>query len=526
MSHGCLHFSQVGFVICFGVGFLSSASFAAEGMRPAHAGIAAIRLQQTKTPDIEAQDFIKATQIYMTWAEIQPEKERFDWGMLHDGLDKAIALKKPTMININLPAPEWLWTEVAWIKKHPKWPGNKEPQFWDPVYIQYHTQWIQALADEIKAFREGAAVEWVLGVRVMPNGLNPENVDAGKDASDPAWTNPKAKSTWHYPAGQSAQSWRCKIPGTKKVTDDYMRTIMQAYRTSFGPLKIATGFRAAKFDAMYGIPAMNEIFADPLAMAIDTGCDAAVLEKSTYDRFPVLRRRGRTQGAVGYWEDFNESTFPRYVNPAADFYWRQLTKLDAGISYSATYGADLERYNTDAVYRMAMNFFNSYAGYHNLPEQSPGAWIAFCNGADLKDAEGNSFVDLSFFMRQSGPDGAVTRQQNQTAKAPHQEWYSAQAKGRYVFDVADEFARSLNAGVSISVTYKSEPGDNWALKCRKDAQELVTIGSIKGEDAGGWVTKTFDKTAFTPSFAGTDEDVVIEIAGDEALTVHLVEVRR
>ncbi|MCF7848350.1 MAG: hypothetical protein K9M45_05820 [Kiritimatiellales bacterium] len=431
------------------------------------------------------------------------------------------------MINVNLPAPEWLWDEVAWIKIHPKWPQNKQPQFWDPVYIEYHTDWIRRLAGEIGAYRNGAAVSWVLGVRVMPNGLNPENVDTGNHPADPAWDLPNTPGSWHYPPGYTAQNWRCKVPGTGAVTDAYMAAVMRAYLQAFEPLGIDCGFRAPKFNRMYGAAAMHALFENPLAMAIDTGCEAGVLEKSSYDRFPVMRHRCRIAGAPGYWEDYNHSAFTaRYENPAADFYWRQLIKLDAGVSWSGTYGADLEKYRTHPGYRKAMDFFNKYAGCHNLPDQSPGAWLAFCDGEDLKDVEGRRVRDLSFFMKCSSPPENVHYSRNHSHAALSQEWYCARVDGVCSFDVAGDFAHSFSTGVQFRVTFKAEPDVDWVLKYRVASGSYTTAGAVSGiADGAGWCTKTFERTPRAPLFTG-DQDLLIETVPPSAVTLHMMELLR
>lgn len=392
---------------------------------------------------------VKSIQGIYRWKEIQPTPNTYDWRRLHSDLARAKQLGKPIMMQLNQPAPDWIKNHVAVVGISR---GGYAYQFWDTTYMRFHLTVLQRFAEEIAI---DPNKDMVIGVRVQPNGYNTEYITYEATEFESPIPDENNKATWiSQPPGYSVLNPKYKpnrtdiYPETnQQYYQHYMKVVNNSYINNFHTQEVNTAWRTLLLNRDFPPEYADSLFALPFAMALDTRCGWN-LSDGTKNRYALLRKRCRDGNAIGYWEDSQyEWTGHTWQQ---NMYWRNMLRLDAGISYPAVYGAHME-------YDSSFAFTNKYAGYYNLPKITPGAWIIFCRNRVVEN-------NMGYFITLTNPQD-VTYIEDFNLKAK---------EGAFAMKINSEKSINLNLdnafyetvknqNVQVSITYYSQPGISFQL---------------------------------------------------------------
>jgi hypothetical protein len=265
-------------------------------------------------------------------------------------------------------------------------------------------------------------------------------------------------------------------------------------------------------------------------MAKDTGFQVSTLNLTnsayTLQRYWNLKKWSRNNGNLSYSEDYNEAARRLGTDtPDQEIYWRQLAKLDANVTYSATYGQnstkgerDLDHYRTGRPAWVAgLNLFNKYAGYAGRPASSPGAWIVFM----YQDAAGSypAINNLGFFITQNHPQSTSQH----TRQSGYQGFWARKFTAPNTNFTLDPGFTSAIKGttVDVNVTYIPSSG-TWQLQASQNGN-LQTIGTSSGSSSS-WTTTTFT-LANTQIPGNTPADLRLNVTKGQPI-LHLIEITK
>jgi hypothetical protein len=468
----------------------------AETVPDPHRGLYAI---WARSPAIDDLSFLKGGQVTLEWVRVQTTEDRYDFSDLHSKLDRIAQLGRMTTVQLNAyNVPAFLFEKVPSQARKLSYEQDKRGtlQYWHPVYIKIYTNLIAAFAREVKSSKHRARV---IGVRLNYNAIGTEFMVVKPDDRDPSrWTSP--------PGVELAPPW------TEEIAAAYRATIRATFLRHFSPeLRVFLrtgnpGYPTSDPESLrlaatgrYGIfTTANEI--EPRMPTMFEG-----------DR-PLFLNYCRTGKAVCYGESMADATGkhgaakdPRWCPPEQYNYWRLLSDLNLGFSMIGVYGADLENAG-QPEYRAAFDFAVRYAGYHDSPSVSPGAWVALREG-DLR-LKG----DYTFLMRRL--PGAEMKPERKIGPDDQRfgAWAYTLAKGAQVrFELDADFARSLAGKKAIlRVTYLDRGAGTFAVH----AAGRRFTGALSG--SGRWKT-----AEFATSVPG---QIAIDAGAD--LTLHMIEVSR
>jgi len=305
--------------------------------RPAGSGINLIWAPQSGD-EIPA---VKSLQGIYRWMDIQPTATTWDFRLLHSELARAKQLGKPIMLQLNEPAPNWISGLVAVVGRSR---GGYAYQFWDTTYIRLHLAALQKFADEISI---DPNKDMVIGLRVQPNGYNTEYIVYEPTEFENPVPDENNKATWiSQPPGYSVLNPKYKpnrtdiYPETnQQYYQHYMKVVNNSYINQFHTQEVNTAWRTLLLNREFPPEYADSLFALPFAMALDTRCGWNLAD-GTRNRYALLRKRCRDGNAIGYWEDSQYEWAGHTWQQ--NMYWRNMLRLDAGISYPAVYGAHME----------------------------------------------------------------------------------------------------------------------------------------------------------------------------------------
>lgn len=331
--------------------------------RPVGAGIHLI----WAPPFADTLSFVKSIQGVYLWKKVQPSPRRFDFSELHKDLARAKKLQKPILLQLNMPAPDWIADSVAILGTSR---GGPAPHFWDPVYIRLYKRLLDAFLAEINADKNK---NMIIGVRVQPNAFNTEIVEPNNfDGSLPDENNP---GTWKsFPKGFSANKPAFKAgrienyPGSDETyLQHYLRLVHDYFTQQFQGSGIRTFYRTLLLKRNMPQQYIDSLFATKLAGVMDTRREFN-MAGGMRARYPLIRERCLEQGLEGMWEESQHQWMGHSWEQ--DMYYRTLFAVASNIAYIGIYGAHLQ-------YNASFGFANKYANYGDKPDKSPGAWFAF-----------------------------------------------------------------------------------------------------------------------------------------------------
>lgn len=509
----------------------SSSGFAAvkgDATSPAHYGVASI----WNTKQQEQFPHVKTIQGKMLWRDLQPGRNKFNWKVLDRHLQRANSLGKPVMLQINTPIPLWIYEDVPWVGGKSR--GNLPPQFWHPQYIKHYDNMLANVAKRIKASKYKNVV---MGIRINLNAFNPEAwswtftgrvpneiLRDGGTQNRAQWKIRKGNKWVKAPANKI---YKPKLDSVEQKK--YIKSVLDAYIKHFHAINVPTYVRPwieseAKLEASW----MNQhVWSKPLSRAMGTEFFAH-LRKASGDRSHIMRSKARELGRPAYYEDNKDLTnIPGKThfkpgkgtkNKFQEIYWRQLLKLDMGLTYSATYGTSLALSQQNG-FKQGFAFFNKYAGHYSNPEKSPGAWIAFSQFPG-KYPVGN----LGFYLTQTNLNTTTI---SMLVNDDYRGYMARKITGKQLsLKAGPGFAKAVKGKkVKIIVTYLDKKGDKWQLKMN-NGKKLTNVGvAVTGKinGKGVWAQKVFTVTSSMPG--GRNNDLVIQkLSG--APVFHMIEIEK
>ena len=437
---------------------------------------------------------VKSIQGVYDWEDAQPTPSTWDWSLLHSDMARAAALDKGIVLQLNMPAPDWIEDSVAILGVSR---GGYAPQFWDPVYLRIYERVLIEFAEEILS---DANLSMVIGVRVQPCAYNTEIIEYAASEFDGTPPDEDDKFTWQsFPAGYSAASPNFApnrtdvVPGTAlEYYQYYLQQCQIIFSRLFKEQNIKPAWRTLLNNRVMGSTYLDSLFIDKdSVMYLDTRCGM-----NANDGMPsrIELIMDQSDSTAGVWEDSQyEWTGHTWQQKMG---WTVLYKLHSRTAYLATYGAHI---TYDSAYEMA----NRYAGYNNIPAQSPGAWIAFHYDNAV---EGN----LQMFLSQT--DTSVTTDLTDVGGY----WLGAYAKSidsSAVMQIAIDptFYNLIRCQIcQVRITYQNNTGQSFKFQ---------NYSAVGGTGSGDVTTVTYNNYKFiNPTFN------ITAVTGEPVL--HMIEILR
>jgi len=418
------------------------------------------------------------------WAELQPERDRFDFSKLDALLAWSAYTQKPAIFKFNAPAPEWIFDYVAHVGgKSPlddqgrgggtsRREKAKAPQFWSPAYKEFYKEMIQALAAHVAASPHR---KWFLGLRVQPNAFNEEAWHytfnggemqiAGISPDRGTWIPPRNGDPI-YPPLLEADDY--------KEAKQYFTDVMGFYQEAFHPLGIYCFLRPyLEVDQGLNLD-LSGYYANTYTVCMGTDATAS-RPKLISSRAQVYKKYTRDLKKGAFHEDtyasfngdgwnakhgkkMNYKVSPRL--PEKEIYWRQFLKLYEGVTMSAWGGTELFRLNTPA-YQAALDVFMKYAGGEMDPAKTEHAWMVFagyCDWSGKKIKQRN----VGYWLAE---DDSSKTETVVDASDDHRAFMLGTIREKETtLSIAPEF-RQAHKGQSatVSIEWLAEPGDAWEL---------------------------------------------------------------
>jgi chitodextrinase len=475
------------------------------------------------TPVNETKESVRVIQGYMNWNDIEVSRGVYNWTVLDNVLNRAKSLNKPVVLQINAKTPAWMENHVPYMGFITRGAGYPAYQFYHPNYISIYKELIEAFAVRID---NDTRKNLVAGVRIQNNAFNTEawnweyNNDEmwnigfnalGGNPDDPArWPTPKPGVTIHYPLLQK---------GNKSIGIEYLKEIITAHKTSFHTRGIRTFARFELQDNM-GTWLNSNYWNESYGGSLIT--NFRMWYKGT-DNLYILKNLCEN-GLVSYIED-TKGTDVGYPNQPPsrnmDIYWRQVLKLHSRVTYAATYGPDLNMIGNKA-WDESFAMVNRYAGLHNLPQSSTGAFIVFCNfngvGSSLYTVN-----NVGYFLTQS--NNSTTNLSNY-GTLTHPYGHSVKKLTGNTLDLglnADFAGYIRNSKVQVRITFHDQENDEWILKIHNgtNLSTLTEIGTV--DEGNNWKTVVYSLNS-APFPGNGVNDLVIEKTGSTDPVFHKVEI--
>jgi len=464
-----------------------------------------------REPNQEAllsQPYLKGGQIVLQWAGVEPERGKYDFSPIDRELAEISRRRWFTTIQINgNQKPGWLFDAVPHLPEKLSIQISDRQgtlMYWHPNHRDAYLNMLDAFSRYVKSSRYGNSI---LGLRMNLNAIGTEHLTVPAEYASP--------DKWKVPAGVAPETIE---PWTPKVAASYVRAVVDAYVARFRGLirifvrnsiheEIAAGYRG--------------LFDDGTLSWFHTSSEAEPRSSGVeiqYKRFYESCRSGRTtcyaEPWASAWGHHGGIRDDRWCSPPQWFYWRLLSDLHCGVSYIALYASDL-RMAVEGVYRSgdvdyrdtgsyqpefqeAIRFADRYAGYHAMPEASPGAWVAFrentvVRAANRMPAERRKLEfqksDYNFLMERVEPD--KTQGLDVVNVGPPEQRFGAWARilppgGTMRFRLNEPFAASLTGvKAQVNVVYLDEKAGSFEVQAGAERRSRRLQGS------GRWQTAQF-----------------------------------
>ena len=353
-------------------------------------GIYALWYQGKENPDLFiTQTYVTGGQMVFQWKELEPGKGKYDFSKVAEELDRYSKMKIYTTIQINGNLkPDWLFEEVPY---HPlKFSDQIRDEkgslmYWHPTHKDAYINMLKAFADFLK---QNENRKYLLGIRQNFNGFGTEHLIVPNQNVD--------LNQWVVPS--KCDKSRIIEPWSKKIKEDYEEFVLDNYIKIFsGIMKIFVRNSINEdLEAKY----RNDFMTGTLCW-FHTSSEAEPHSSGVeiqYRRFYEYCRSGKTlayaEPWASAWGHHGGNRDHRWCSPPQWFYWTQLLNLHCGVSFIGIYSSDMQvaingTYRSgDVDYKDDDNrnyqkefietilFAKKYAGFHDKPGISPGAWVA------------------------------------------------------------------------------------------------------------------------------------------------------
>ncbi len=521
--------------------------FAKRHFSPAKPGIYALWYSGTPYADkILELPYVVGGQLVVQWGRIETAKGEYDFAFLdekirevaEDGLDFTIQFN-----GNNKPA--WMYQEIPYNPHHLSVQVRDEIgslMWWHPTFRKSYRQFLEAMG----AYIAGSPYkDNIIGIRMNFNAFGTEHTHVEPEHIP--------LEQWIIPEGCDRSLEIAKW--SPEIRNDYIVEVMRSYVRVFSD--------RIKVFVRNTVPAeLEEEFRDDFETGrlawFHTSSEAEPRAggwaEIKYGRFYDYARAGKTvafaEPWASAWGHHGPKTDDRWCSPPQWNYWRLLIDLHCGISYIGVYSTDLRvavdgqyGYGRDKeLYRdgpegyyqkefdAAYRFASKYVGYHDDPENSPGAWVAFresnyvraANGIPKKQRMLERFNGDYDFLMQRVDDKSYG--QDVVNVGPDHQRYGAFARilpadETMQLVLNEDFAKSLQGkACAIKVTYYDKMGKAFSVKGAGERKSF-TCG---GEDTWKTVTLPISRASFAES--GSPQVELTAVNSD--LYLHMVEIVR
>lgn len=471
-------------------------------------------------------DYVKAGQVVIEWDELQASRGNFNWVDVDDRITNYTNRGMPVVIQINSSnKPNWIYGVSSGVL-HKCGTYNTSRFSWDiphywgsgkALFMTLMEELLDGIADHMS---HAPYKNKILGIRAAPNLIGTEQYDIHPNPSF-------GTVNMTHPSCDYESSWT--IATSKKVYED----VIKLYNPIFLPAGIKPILRSVLFASINTSESLRtELLGMDKAYVFGTNgtpdASLAAVDKFFHD-YCVS---GVTRG---FYEALRENTI--YDHPLSWAYWRQLLELGRGISYVATYAADLQGalpgkpYQSE--YRAAFDFTNKYAGTQHLPAQAPGAFIAFrpkYHSGDqysnydslitLRNADGSLGGDNSTVGIGSDDGANIIGPTNQRFGRFARRTDVSSGKNTFYLRLSSAFVSSLSGSVNVAVTYLNTGTSSWQLKWTGGLRTFTK------NNGGRWTTQTVSVpvSGLKGDLSAGSHLHLVAVGGDT--TFHMVEVER
>ncbi|MBK9418813.1 MAG: hypothetical protein IPN62_16415 [Flavobacteriales bacterium] len=450
-------------------------------------------------------DHVDCGQVVVNWKEIQTAENTYSWTALDNRMAEVASRGLKTTIQVNgNDKPNFLFTKVPYC------PTKLSAQvyntqgtlaYWHTYHRTQHNNMLAALAAHIAGSAYAANI---IGIRLNYNKVGTEHSINGTADCTAGWITPSGVTFQPF---SQASGYNTEVenvyfnnfPPTYKVMvrhdDGYSNSIQTALNQGTSGVYQTGAEMEPRYTSDEGW--RYQPFIDNCRNGGATDCYAELWADSE-----GVRGGGVDPRPYGF-EQFN--------------YWTILSNLNVGATWLAIYRTDIERY-TNPDYLKAFEFGRKYAGYHNKPTESPGAWIAFRRGFKLQGDYtflASKSVDSATWQEVDYKDDGTGELGSQTS--PYSAW-----------------AKKLSAGANVNLTFDSSfvnstSGEDRDMTIRyldKGTGTLTVtafgdtevIGPL--ENTNNWIDRSYT------IIGGNNSNVVNLAAAGSAVTVHMVEIER
>ncbi len=493
--------------------------------------------------EILKQPFVHGGQVVVQWADIEPQPGKFDFAPLDRKLAFLEGMGKwaTVQVNGNL-KPGWLFDAVPSVplKFHQQVQDERGTlMFWHPRFIEAHLAMLRSLAGHLRAspFRSR-----LLGIRMNFNAVGTEQLHVPD-----AYRNPGA---WKIPSGVSVAG----VPVySESVQQRYVTQTVETYKEEFSKWAVVFVRNLVDGDVLARIaPDLREGRLALFHTSSEVEPRTALTERR-YGMFYDFARSGETvayaEPWASAWGEHGGKNDVRWCSPCQWNYWTLLFNLHCGVSFIGEYYINLHFARTaehprrlkDTVqprkqaeeFLEAYRWADSYAGRHNRPLETPGAWVAFRQNSEIKAKNSigprdgwalSRFAgDYNFLMERLEGDGSV----GVGPIGPPEQRYGAFARklpaGHEIrLKLNPEFRRVLSANDgTLRVIYLDDAR-------RPDAAVCVgehVVGDLSFAGSGRWELAEIPVGRAMWADAGDAWQIAIR-SGSASLTLHLAEMRR
>lgn len=511
--------------------------------QPEPEGLYALWYSNRENPEqYLTQPYITGGQMVFQWKNIEPEKGKYDFSEIAKELKKYKDLELFTTIQINGNLkPDYLYEEVPYhtnkfsiqIKD-----DKGSLMFWHPTHKKAYLDMLKAFAAFIENNEGG---QYLLGIRQNFNGFGTEHLHVPEGDIDlNEWVIPK-----NTDPSIELKEWSLQI------MEDYQEFVIDNYidlfaedvnvfvRNTISPeleKKYRDAFESGKLSWFH------------TSSEVEPRNGAGEIK---YKRFIKDCRSGKTvayaEPWASAWGHHGGKTDDRWCSPPQWFYWTQLNNLNCGVSYIGIYSTDMrvaiegiyestgvhfvddEEHNYQEQFQAMLDFAAEYAGKHDDPQHSPGAWVAFrenhmvlaVNGMSEEARKLETLTgDYSFLMERISDNSYG---QGITNVGPDNQRFGAWARvlpaGKEMkLRVDQAFLQSCkDETLTVLLTYYDAKGKSMDVVMNGTSNPV----NCEGEDQ--WKTKSFEIDNLK---ADEEQAHIIIKSGDEDCFLHMVEIRR
>ncbi len=485
---------------------------------PTHRGLYAIWCE--RVPQVMELPYITGAQVVAQWGELETAEGQYDFSQMEAQMKHLHHQHKPFTVQVNgNKKPAWLFDRVPCLPE-PLGVQVRDAQgtlmYWHPVFERAYVNFLRAYAAFLKQSPYRTSL---LGVRQNFNAIGTEHWRVPNDMLAPP--------QWRVPPGAYAGE-----PFTPALGRAYQTRVLELFVKAFSP-----DIRVFVRNSIE--PDLRRSFEQDFKAGrlcwFHTSSEMEPRKgvSEQYEQFLADCRTGKTlayaEPWASAWGDHGGKADPRWCSPPQWNYWRLLCDLHCGVSFIACYANDLEvarsgRYRGGkdssadvapfkAEFDSAFRFAAKYAGYHASPLASPGAWVAFREGASLAG-------DYTFLMQRQ-PDRTCEARKIGPDEQRFGAWARLLPRGQTMqLTLDDAFAASLATQTAeLRVTYLDRGTGSF------DIQAAGQTFHAQCNDSGRWKTSAWELSR--PVFGKDDAraHMILRALGAD-LILHMVEVTR